>query len=111
MTSNIVFNFYPWGLSVNVVKPVTPGKTIVSFYTYVWKEEKLQTGAGGDVVPGIDFDHLEARVGGFHLVFRLGRVHVGARAADREDRATYLPQQLPHVEAELRLRPSIPSCP
>jgi choline monooxygenase len=46
---NLMLNFYPWGLSVNVVKPVTLSKTVVSFYTYVWNEEKLQTGAGGDV--------------------------------------------------------------
>src|SRR5579862_379129 len=43
---NMMFNFYPWGLSVNVVKPVGMNESKVSFYTYVWKEEKLNTGAG-----------------------------------------------------------------
>ncbi len=46
---NMMFNFYPWGLSVNIVKPVAIDKTIISYYTYVWNEEKLQKGAGADV--------------------------------------------------------------
>jgi choline monooxygenase len=43
---NMMFNFYPWGLSVNVVKPVSINESKVSFYTYIWKEEKFNTGAG-----------------------------------------------------------------
>jgi choline monooxygenase len=43
---NMMFNFYPWGLSVNVVKPISINESKVSFYTYVWKEEKFNTGAG-----------------------------------------------------------------
>lgn len=46
---NLMFNFYPWGLSLNVVQPLTPEKTKVRFLTFVWKPEKLQAGAGGDV--------------------------------------------------------------
>lgn len=46
---NIMFNFYPWGLSLNVVQPITPSTTRVEFHTYVWKEELLNQGAGGDV--------------------------------------------------------------
>lgn len=46
---NLMFNFYPWGLSLNVVEPRQPNLTRVSFYTFVWKPEKLQTGAGADV--------------------------------------------------------------
>ncbi|CAN5562832.1 SRPBCC family protein [soil metagenome] len=44
---NLMLNFYPWGLSVNVVKPQSQSKTIVSFYTYVWNADKLHGGAGG----------------------------------------------------------------
>lgn len=46
---NIMFNFYPWGLSLNIVRPQQPDLTRVSFRTYVWKPEKLGTGAGADV--------------------------------------------------------------
>ena len=43
---NMMFNFYPWGLSVNLVQPLAVNKTKVSFKTYVWKEEKMNKGAG-----------------------------------------------------------------
>jgi choline monooxygenase len=43
---NIMFNFYPWGLSINVVKPLTSGRTKVSFISYVYDHEKLHVGAG-----------------------------------------------------------------
>jgi choline monooxygenase len=43
---NLLLNFYPWGLSVNVVRPITVDTTRVSFLTYVWKREKLDRGAG-----------------------------------------------------------------
>lgn len=46
---NMMFNFYPWGLSVNIVKPLAINKTKVSFLSYVWDERKLQKGAGGDL--------------------------------------------------------------
>lgn len=52
---NLMFNFYPWGLSVNVVKPVGLAETKVSFLTYVWKPEKFNTGAGS----GLDTVELE----------------------------------------------------
>ncbi len=43
---NLMLNFYPWGLSVNVVQPLAIGRTRVSFRTYVWKPELLDQGAG-----------------------------------------------------------------
>ena len=43
---NIMLNFYPWGLSINIVKPVNICKTKVQFITYVFDESKLETGAG-----------------------------------------------------------------
>ena len=41
-----MFNFYPWGLSVNVVEPVSAGECTVRFITYVLDESKLEKGAG-----------------------------------------------------------------
>lgn len=46
---NLMFNFYPWGLSLNIVKPINPGLTKVSYLTYISDESKLNTGAGADV--------------------------------------------------------------
>ena len=43
---NMMFNFYPWGLSINIVKPIHSNKTKVSFITYVYDESKINTGAG-----------------------------------------------------------------
>jgi choline monooxygenase len=46
---NMMFNFYPWGLSVNIVRPVGVNKTIVEFIVYIWKEELYDKGAGSDL--------------------------------------------------------------
>jgi choline monooxygenase len=46
---NLMFNFYPWGLSINIVKPIGVAKTRVSFLIYVWDESKLRQGAGADL--------------------------------------------------------------
>jgi len=43
---NTMFNFYPWGLSVNVVNPLGHARTRVRFLSYVWDESKLERGAG-----------------------------------------------------------------
>ncbi len=43
---NTMFNFYPWGLSVNVVRPLAVDRTRVSVIAYVWDESKLDKGAG-----------------------------------------------------------------
>lgn len=44
---NMMFNFYPWGLSVNIVKPLAPDLTKISFITFVYDAAKLERGAGG----------------------------------------------------------------
>ena len=43
---NLMLNFYPWGVSINVVQPLGLSETKVSFYTYVFDSSKLNTGAG-----------------------------------------------------------------
>ena len=43
---NTMLNFYPWGLSVNVVRPLGVDRTRVSFLSYVWDRSKLDRGAG-----------------------------------------------------------------
>lgn len=43
---NTMFNFYPWGVSVNVVRPLAVDLTRVSFLSFVWDAGKLDRGAG-----------------------------------------------------------------
>ena len=43
---NTMFNFYPWGLSINVVEPQDVSSCKVRFQVYVFDESKLNTGAG-----------------------------------------------------------------
>jgi choline monooxygenase len=43
---NTMLNFYPWGLSLNVVRPLAVDRTRVSFAAFVWDESKLERGAG-----------------------------------------------------------------
>ena len=43
---NMMFNFYPWGLSVNIVQPISVDECKVVYQSYVWDESKLNTGAG-----------------------------------------------------------------
>jgi choline monooxygenase len=46
---NLMFNFYPWGISVNVVRPLSPSKSVVEFLTYVRDESLIDKGAGADL--------------------------------------------------------------
>ncbi|HVE57952.1 MAG TPA: SRPBCC family protein [Pyrinomonadaceae bacterium] len=46
---NLMLNFYPWGLSVNIVKPLQTDLTKVSYLTFVADESKLNKGAGADL--------------------------------------------------------------
>lgn len=43
---NMMFNFYPWGLSINVVRPLALELTKISFISYVWDASKRALGAG-----------------------------------------------------------------
>ena len=46
---NLMLNFYPWGLSVNIVKPLKKDLTKVSYLIFVSDESKLNKGAGADL--------------------------------------------------------------
>ncbi|MEO8345001.1 MAG: SRPBCC family protein [Betaproteobacteria bacterium] len=43
---NLMLNFYPWGLSVNLVVPEGIDRTRVAFRSFVWDESKATSGAG-----------------------------------------------------------------
>lgn len=44
-----MLNFYPWGLSVNIVEPLSASRTRVRFMSYVWKDALRGKGAGGNL--------------------------------------------------------------
>ncbi|NUN48001.1 MAG: aromatic ring-hydroxylating dioxygenase subunit alpha [Candidatus Brocadiae bacterium] len=44
---NLMLNFYPWGLSANVVTPLAPDRCRVSYLAWVLDRSRLGTGAGG----------------------------------------------------------------
>ncbi len=46
---NTIFNIYPWGISVNIVKPLGVDRTRVSFLSYVLDSSKLERGAGAEL--------------------------------------------------------------
>jgi len=79
---NMMFNFYPWGLSINIVQPVSMELSKVNFLTYVWKEEKLNTGAGSalDKVEREDEEVVEAVQRGIRSKF----YHHGRYSVTRE---------------------------
>ena len=52
---NMMFNFYPWGLSFNLVQPISVDECKVSFIVYVSDETTFNTGAGS----GLDTVELE----------------------------------------------------
>jgi choline monooxygenase len=43
---NTMLNLYPWGVSVNIVRPLAVDRTRVSFLSYVWAPARLERGAG-----------------------------------------------------------------
>jgi choline monooxygenase len=43
---NLMLNFYPWGLSLNLVQPLGLARTRVAFRSFVWDASKLGSGAG-----------------------------------------------------------------
>jgi choline monooxygenase len=44
-----MLNVYPWGLSVNVVQPLSATRTRIRFHAYVANESLRGRGAGGDL--------------------------------------------------------------
>ncbi len=79
---NMMFNFYPWGLSVNLVQPLNLNRTKVSFLTYVLDPSKLDKGAG----TGLDKVEMEdeAVVEGVHKGIRSHYYQAGRFSPTRE---------------------------
>ena len=79
---NLMLNFYPWGLSVNIVEPLGPARTRVLFRSFVADPALLDAGAGGalDRVERED----EAVVLGVQRGLR-SRLYRGGRYAPRHE--------------------------
>ena len=45
----LMLNFYPWGLSVNLVLPLSVDRTMIEYHGFVWDKKFLAKGAGGDL--------------------------------------------------------------
>ena len=45
----LMLNFYPWGLSVNVVNPISVDRTRIVYHGFVGEKSMLGKGAGGDL--------------------------------------------------------------
>lgn len=71
---NTMLNVYPWGVSLNVVLPLTVGSCRVLFRSYVWDADLLDAGAGA----GLDAVEVEDEA----VVARV-REGIGARLYDR----------------------------
>ena len=81
-----MINVYPWGLSINVVEPVTCSKTRVRFLPYVWRPELREQGAGA----GLDRVELEdeAVVEAVQIGVR-SRLYPGGRYAPGHEDGVY----------------------
>ena len=55
---NMMFNFYPWGLSVNIVIPVSPSETRVIYRGYV-KDETLAKEGAGSILDTVEIQDQE----------------------------------------------------
>lgn len=51
-------NFYPWGLSINLVQPLAHDRTRIRYLTYVWDEARLERGAGAGL-HGVELEDQE----------------------------------------------------
>jgi choline monooxygenase len=46
---NTMINFYPWGISINIVEPMSASRSRIRYLTYLSDESRVGMGAGGDL--------------------------------------------------------------
>lgn len=83
---NLMLNFYPWGLSLNLVQPLAPGRTRVLFRSYVADPSQLGRGAGGALDP-VELED-EAVVRGVQRGIA-SRLYRGGRYSPRHERGVH----------------------
>jgi len=91
---NMMFNFYPWGLSVNLVQPLEHNRTKVSFVSYVHDAARLDKGAG----TGLDKVEMEDEevVEGVHKGIRSAFYQAGRFSPTREKGVHHFHSLLAH---------------
>ena len=47
---NLMLNFYAWGLSINIIEPLSKHKTRVKYLTYIFPHINIPTTNGADVL-------------------------------------------------------------
>jgi choline monooxygenase len=83
---NLMLNFYPWGLSLNLVVPLGPTRTKVLFRSFVWDEGLLGSGAGGAL------DEVEMQDEAVVVTVQRGlrsRFYAGGRYSATRERGTH----------------------
>ncbi len=83
---NCMLNVYPWGLSLNLVLPQDVARTRVRFQSYVLAPERLDRGAGGDLV-AVEFED-EAAVESVQRGLR-SRLYTRGRYAPAHEQGTH----------------------
>ncbi len=79
---NLMLNFYPWGLSLNLVKPVKPDETKVLYLTLVSDESKRKTGVDLETVEKEDQEIVESVQKGIRSrFFKQGRYSISREQA------------------------------
>jgi choline monooxygenase len=81
-----MLNVYPWGVSVNIVRPLAVDRTRVSFLSYVWDPAKVDRGASADLDRVEHQD--EAVVESVQRGMR-SRLYRGGRYAPRHESGTH----------------------
>jgi choline monooxygenase len=83
---NLMLNVYPWGVSVNIVRPLAVDRTRVSFLSYVWDPAKVDKGASADLdrVERQDEAVVESVQRGMR-----SRLYRGGRYAPRHESGTH----------------------
>ena len=79
---NMMFNFYPWGVSVNIVMPKALDHTTVRFMSFVSDPSKLDAGAGNEL-DAVELEDEEV-VEGVHLGVRSAFYKAGRFSPTRE---------------------------
>ena len=81
-----MLNVYPWGVSVNIVRPLAVDRTRVSFLSYVWDPAKVDKGASADLdrVERQDEAVVESVQRGMR-----SRLYRGGRYAPRHESGTH----------------------
>jgi choline monooxygenase len=83
---NLMLNFYPWGLSLNLIQPLAPAQTRVSFRAFVGDAAKLGQGAGS-ALDQVELED-EAAVQAVQRGLR-SRLYRGGRYAPQHERGTH----------------------